>query len=60
MSDLKTNQNDKKCYQEVDLKSFERATCNVREQYLSSVTNICTNVEERFSYIKKPSNLQKH
>ena len=55
MSDLITNENGKKCYHGVQLKHFKRAMRNVPEQYLSSVTNICTNVEQRFSDVKKPA-----
>ena len=41
----------KKSYQGIQLKDFKRAI--VQEQYLSSVAQICTNVEERFNDIKK-------
>ena len=53
VSNLKSNENGKKYYQGFQLKHFNRATHSVQEQYLSSVANICTNVEERFSDIKK-------
>ena len=49
MSDLKNNENGNKCYQGFQLKHFKRATGSVREQQ----QNICTNVKERFSDIKK-------
>ena len=55
MSDLLTNENVKKCHHGVQLKHFKRDMCDVTEQYLSSVINICTNIEERFSDIKKPA-----
>ena len=55
MSDLTTDENGKKCYQRVQLKHFKRAMHDVREQYLCSVTNVCKNVEEKFSDIKKPT-----
>lgn len=38
---------------EVQLKRFKRATHNIREQQLSSIANICTNVGERFRDIKE-------
>ena len=55
MSDLTTDEKGKKCYQRVQLKHFKRAMHDVREQYLCSVTNVCKNVEEKFSDIKKPT-----
>ena len=53
MSNLTTDENGEKCNQGVQLKLSERAKHNVPEQYLYSVANICTDVEERFSNIKK-------
>lgn len=53
MYHLKTDETGKKYYQGFQLKHFKRASRIVWEQYLSSVANICTNVEQRFSDIKK-------
>ena len=58
MSDLKTDENSKKCHQGFQLKHFKRTTRSVQEQYLSSVANICTNVEERFSNMKNSAILE--
>ena len=52
MPDLTTNENGEKCNQGVHWIYFKRATYNVREQYLFSVANICTNIEERLSDFK--------
>ena len=41
------------------MQHFKRATQSVQEQYLSIVANIYTNVEERFSDIKKSAIFEK-
>ena len=53
ISNFKSDENGKKCYQGLQLNHFKRATGSGWEQYLSSVANIGTNIEERFSDIKK-------
>ena len=55
ISNLAINENVKKFYHGFQLKQFKSTLCDVREQYPSSVTNVCKNVEKRFSDIKKPA-----
>ena len=55
MFNLATNEIVKKFYHGVQLKQFKCTLRDVREQYPSSVTNFCKNVEKRFSDTKKPA-----
>ena len=55
ISNLAINENVKKFYHGFQLKQFKSTFRDVREQYPSSVTNFCKNVEKMFSDIKKPA-----